>query len=83
MTPHIYNFDQNTWIECVDGVTNSFRRNGRAICSWDDVSRKFRAKDPDTFYSIPARMEVDGKTLNVWITLEDCVLIAHKEKVDG
>ena len=65
-------FANGTWIEseevCYpDGAP---RRHGRAMCE-DGKVRAIRAGIADTWFSIPARVKVHGKTVTGFVTAHD------------
>lgn len=59
-----------------------FTRRGKAI--WPDgVVRAIRVSIPDTFFSIPARGTLNGKTITGWVGCEDGVWEFHPDKEDA
>lgn len=68
----VYNttYPDGTWVE---GEELAYPKGGFSRRAWvtfaDGVRRLVRCSIPDTFFSIPARGKVDGRTVKGFITL--------------
>jgi hypothetical protein len=80
--PTTHSYKDGTWIEAEEFAYGKFTRRAYAVCP-DGKKRVVMVSIPDTMFSIPARMKIDGKTVKGFITTpegESVLFTADKEQ---
>lgn len=72
--------NKGTWIDPEEKAypNGAMHRKGKAL--FDEKLISFKAGIPDTFFSIPAKTIIEGKTVNGWISCDDNILVFHANK---
>jgi hypothetical protein len=72
-------YNDNTWIDPEElCYPSGSMYAGRKACAYDSVDKTNRIVKigiPDTYFSIPGRVKIKGKTIKIWISIDDDAIV--------
>ena len=80
--PRSLHLAKDTWLEPEELTypSGGFHRRARAYCPGERAFRIVKCSIPDTYFTIPARARIQGKTVKGYVMDNEGVLEFHPER---